>query len=119
MADAQGNKTGGRSPGTPNKASKAVKEFLERVFSRAFTEKRTITVSTDGGRTFVPVELSLEDRLVDEIIRGNVDPGQFKTLLAYYAGQPRQAFDHTHTGKVTLEQIIAGTANASADQEDV
>lgn len=116
--DANGQKTGGRKPGTLNRSTREVKAFLERVFSRAFTEKRSTVVSKDGGRTVVVEERSWEDRLVDDIIRGTVDQGELKMLLAYYAGQPRQQFDHTHKGKVTLEQIIAGTATVAEDEAE-
>jgi hypothetical protein len=114
--DANGKKSGGRAKGTPNRSTTVVKDFLERVFSRAFTEKRTIQVTSDYGRTVVEKELTLEDRLVDEIIRGTCSEAQFKTLLTYYAGRPVHTFDHSHKGKVTLEQLIAGTAPTDEDE---
>ena len=118
MADVDGNKTGGRKAGTPNKSSKAVKQFLDRVFTRAFSEKRSTVVSKDGGRTFFAEERSLEDRLVDDIITGRIDPGEFRLLLAYWAGRPVQPFEHNHRGKVTLEKLIAGTATQDDEDED-
>lgn len=88
------------------------------MFGRAFVETRDVTVSQDGGRTFNVEKRSWEDRLVDDIIRGNIDPGELKMLLAYFAGVPRQAFDHTHKGKLTLEQILAGTAQVATEDDE-
>lgn len=87
------------------------------MFERAFTEKRLIAVTHDGGRTFTKEERGLEDRLVDDIITGAIDPKQFATLLQYYAGRPVQPFEMSHSGKVSLESIIAGTAK-DIDDED-
>lgn len=81
---------GGRTAGTPNKATAQVKAFLGRVFEKAFGDPR------------------FENRLVKELIEGTLDPRLMGVLLAYYAGRPAQAVDVTHGGSVTLAQIIAG-----------
>lgn len=111
--DAQGRKTGGRQAGTPNKSTRELKEFLGRVFNRAFTEKRTVYDEVEGdepGTTKkVAREVTLEDSLVTEIITLSIDPKLLATLLAHWAGSPAKQVDVTHKGKVSLEQIIAGT----------
>lgn len=98
-----GTKSGGRVAGTPNKSTRALKTFLDRVFGRAFTE--TTKVQRPDG---TEVEVGLEDVLVAQIITLTIDEGLFKTLLAYYAGATPKAVEHKHTGKLTLEQLVAG-----------
>ncbi len=70
------------------------------MFRRAFADKR------------------FEERLVEGIILGSIEASELKLLLAYYAGVPRQAFDLTHSGAVSLEQILAGTARDTAPEDD-
>lgn len=114
---AQGKKTGGRQKGTPNKASRELKEFLGRVFARAFTEKVTVRRPRAAGGDDELVEVSLEDVLVEQILSMSIDEGLLKTLLAYYAGKPAAQVDHTHRGTVTLAQLIAGTAPLEGDDD--
>jgi hypothetical protein len=96
----QGQKTGGRVAGTPNRASRTLKTFLDGVFEAALENP------------------AYRERLVNDIVRGTLDPMSLRTLLAYWAGAPRMAVDHTHRGHVTLEQIVAGTVPADdADAE--
>jgi BioD-like phosphotransacetylase family protein len=109
LADQQGNKTGGRKAGTPNKATREVRAFLERVFKRAFSETRLRAWGPDNA----PREVGLEDVLVEQILNQSIDNKLFISLLTFYAGRPTQAVDHTHQGKVTLEQMIAGTVPAT------
>jgi hypothetical protein len=95
-------KTGGRRAGTPNKSTTQLKAFLERVFTRAFTEKTKIV--RDG----VELEVGLEDVLVAQIINLTIDVKLFQTLLAHYAGAPAKQLDVNHKGTVSLAQLVAG-----------
>lgn len=87
--DAEGRKTGGRTAGTPNKATRNVKAFLDGVFEEAFADPTFRTL------------------LVQQIVTLQIDSKLLQTLLAYYAGKPTQA--HEHRGTVNLARIIAGT----------
>lgn len=120
--DAEGRKTGGRTAGTPNKSTRELKDFLGRVFTRAFTETRTVYDEVEGdepGTTKkVAREVTLEDSLVTEIITLSLDPKLLATLLAHWAGSPAKAIDVNHKGRVTLEQIIAGTVPKDEPEGD-
>ena len=85
-----GRKTGGRTAGTPNKSTRQVRRFLDGVFSKALSDPQ------------------FEERLVRSIVEMTIDTKLLGLLLAYYIGRPAQAVDHTHSGTVTLAQIIAG-----------
>lgn len=76
----QGEKTGGRVKGTPNKATKQVKDFLDQVFTEAFKDPQ------------------FKNRLVKALVTLELDPKVLTTLLAYYAGKPAQQIEHTHSG---------------------
>lgn len=58
-------------------------------------------------------------RLVESIVHLTIDPTLLVTLLADYADPPAMAIDHTHSGRVTLAQIIAGHVPADERDEDV
>ena len=118
MADAQTPrpKTGGRTKGTPNKATAEVKAFLGRVFARAFTEKVTVTVGK--GENAKEVEVGFEDALVRAIITLSIDTKLLNRLLEYHAGAPPKPVDHTHKGRIDLASIIAGTVDQAADEDD-
>jgi hypothetical protein len=87
---AVGRKTGGRTAGTPNKATLKVKTFLEDVFTQAFENPE------------------FKQRLVKQIVELTVDPKLLQTLLAYYAGKPVQAHEHSGELDVNLARLIAG-----------
>jgi hypothetical protein len=93
-------KTGGRQAGTPNKATRDVKAFLERVFTAAFND---------------PL---FEARLTQQIVELTVDTKLLQTLLAYYAGAPTRQVAHEHSGAITLAQIIAGTVTSEDDGDE-
>jgi len=95
-----GERLGGRTKGTPNKATAKVRAFLDRVFDKAFADP------------------AFEQRLQQQVIDGTIDTKLLLGLLAYYAGRPAQAIDHTHTGTVTLAQIIAGQVPPTDDESD-
>jgi hypothetical protein len=111
-------KTGGRKPGTPNKATRELKDFLGRVFARAFTEtvRETRDVVDGDGFKKVDVDVSLEDRLVEQIVTLAIDGKLLVTLLAHWAGTPTKQVDVNHSGSVTLAQLIAGTAPVDEDE---
>jgi len=92
-------KTGGRTAGTPNKSTAELKAFLARVFDKVLRDPE------------------FERRLISEIVEFRLDPQFLKTLMAYYAGAPPKQHEHTHSGRVTLEQIVAGTV-PDGDDED-
>ena len=95
----EGQKTGGRRAGTPNKATATLKGFLDGVFVEAFADP------------------TFRACLLAQIVTLSIDTTLLRTLLAHWAGSPSQAVDHTHTGRVTLEQIVAGTVPKD-DPED-
>jgi len=109
-----GTKSGGRKAGTPNKATRELKTFLDRVFTRAFTEKTKVQ-APDG----TELEVGLEDVLVAQIMSLSIDEGLLKTLLAYWAGAVPKAVDHKHSGKLTLEQLVAGVTPGDVDDDEV
>lgn len=96
---ALGHKTGGRVAGTPNKATRDLKAFLDDVFTQAFQNP------------------SFRAELLVQIVTLEIDTKLLTTLLHYWAGAPPKAVEHKHTGKVTLEQIVAGVV-AEASPED-
>lgn len=112
MPHADGSKSGGRRAGTPNKGTKALRSFLERVFARVFVETIEVGDGKGGLR-----QRSYEDHLVEQILAGTLDEKYLATLLAYYAGKPSQAIDVT-TRDLTLEEIIAGVRRDEAVEVD-
>jgi len=96
---AAGRKTGGRTAGTPNKATKQVKDFLEGVFIDAFASPAFRTL------------------LVTQIVSLQIDANLLKTLLAYYAGTPPQAHEHSGEIDVNLARLIAGPLPSEPDPE--
>jgi hypothetical protein len=97
---AAGRKTGGRTAGTQNKATKHVKHFLEGVFTEAF-EDPTFRVL-----------------LIRQIVTLQIDSKLLQTLLAYYAGKPPQAHDHSGSVDVNLARIIAGPLPSDTPDPD-
>jgi hypothetical protein len=97
---AVGRKTGGRAAGTPNKATGEVKAFLEKVFTRVFADP------------------AFEELLFTQIRTLQIDAKLLQTLLAYYAGKPVQAHEHSGELDVNLARIIAGPLpNETTDPE--
>ena len=96
MAHKDGSKSGGRTKGTPNKATAAFKSFLERVFDKALADE------------------AFEAALVARIIRFDLDTKLLIRLLEYHVGAPAKQVDHTH--KHSLASIIAGTAVDDDDE---
>ena len=108
-------KTGGRQKGTPNKATSQVKEFLGRVFDRAFTEKLEVTIGTgENARTEL---VGFEDALVHRIITLQIDSKLLAFLMAMHAGSPARQVEHKHSGKLTLEQLLSGVVPAEDEDE--
>jgi hypothetical protein len=97
----RGRKTGGRTAGTPNKTSKRVKDFLDRVFARAFTQ------TVDGA--------TLEDRLVVQIATLTIDPKLLIALIVQVS-PPAKHVAHTHT--FNLAKLIAGADTDTPDEDD-
>jgi hypothetical protein len=90
-------KTGGRTAGTPNRSTAELKAFLGRVFEKVFTDPE------------------FERKLITEIVEFRLEPQLLKVLLAYYAGAPAKQVEHSHKGRLTLEQIVTG--NVPDDDE--
>lgn len=111
MPNSDGTKSGGRKAGTLNKSTRELKAFLDRVFTRAFSEK--VKANRDG----VEIEVGLEDVLVAQIVSLSIDEGLLKTLLAYWAGSVPKAIEHKHKGKLTLEQLVAGVKPEDVSDE--
>jgi hypothetical protein len=95
-----GEKTGGRAKGTPNKATQQVKQFLEGVFEEAFANEQ------------------FRRLLLDRIVTLQIDNRLLTTLLHYYAGRPAVAVDHTLDGTVSLAQIIAGDLPTALEPDE-
>lgn len=109
-------KTGGRRPGTPNKASGEIKEFLTRVFDRAFTETQTLEIrDKKTGQVLSSREVTFEDMLVERIVTLTIDAKVLNRLLEYRFSAPAKAV--TVSGKLTLEQIISGQVPADDESE--
>ena len=85
-----GRKTGGRTAGTPNKATHRLRSFLDRIFTRAFSDP------------------TFEQRLTQSIIEMSIDTRLLALLLAYYVGRPPQSLDMVHSGTVSLAELICG-----------
>lgn len=97
---AAGFKTGGRKKGTPNKGTAEIRSFIQRVFERAMADPQ------------------FELELVLKLVTLQIDTRMLDTLLKYGYGVPTKQVDHTHKGKVTLEQIVAGVAVDEDPDED-
>ena len=95
-----GERLGGRAKGTPNKAGQRVKEFFGSIFEEAFENP------------------DYRQRLLNQVVAGTIDPKLLQTMLAYYAGRPAQAIDHTHSGTVTLARLIAGPLPSDDSEDD-
>lgn len=96
MAHKDGTKSGGRQVGSQTKASKELKAFLDRVFTKAFDE-------------------AYEVELAQRIRTFTIDSKLLVRLLEYWAGAPTK--QHTVTGTVSLAQLIAGTAPDTEDED--
>ena len=99
MATKDGQKTGGRTKGTPNKATSELKSMLGRVFGRAFADP------------------GYEDKLVEQIVNFTISESLLRTLLAYWAGTPTKQVELNHQGKVSLAALIAGV-DTDVDVDD-
>ena len=78
-----------------------MKGFLEGVFTKAFEDP-----------TFAEL-------LIKQIVTLQIDANLLKTLLAYYAGTPPQAHEHSGEIDVNLARLIAGPLpNDTADEAD-
>lgn len=98
MAHADGTKSGGRTKGTPNRASRTFRTFLDRVFTAALNDP------------------GYELRLTQSIVNGTLSDKVLVKLLEYWAGAPTKQVDVSHTH--SLAAIIAGTAVDDDDQDD-
>jgi len=92
---ATGSKTpgSGRKAGTPNKATQEVKDLAGSIIRDPVYRKN----------------------LIARAKAGVLPPAVEVMLFHYFAGAPPK--EHTHTGRVALEAIIAGTA-VDDDAED-
>lgn len=97
---AAGHKTGGRTRGTPNKATAHVKGFLEGVFTEAFENPE------------------FRKLLIDRIVTLQIDGRLLTTLLQFYAGRPAQSVDVRHEGTVSLAQLIVGDVPTGDDDSE-
>lgn len=97
MAFADGSKSGGRVKGTPNRATKTLKTFLDGIFSDAIADPE------------------FRERLLMRIKTFELDPSLLRLLLAYWAGVPTKSVEHT--GTVSLAAIIAGTAQDDGEDD--
>ena len=87
---AQGKKTGGRKRGTPNTATREIKTLAARLLNDK-TYLRNLRIRLRLG-----------------------EAGPVEVMLYHYAyGQPSKKVEHS--GKVTLEQIVAGPASTDED----
>jgi hypothetical protein len=100
MATANGQKTGGRTKGTPNKATAHLKGMLDRVFTRAFADP------------------NYEEQLVAQIVNFSISESLLRTLLAYWAGQPTKQVELKHEGSISLAALIAGSAVVDDDEDE-
>jgi len=71
-------KTGGRRRGTPNRATRAAKEFLAEIIERA----------------------DVQDAIRDRMLKG--DTAAFFRAVEHVIGKPRQSVDVAQTGPITL-----------------
>jgi hypothetical protein len=96
---AKGRKTGGRKKGTPNKLTRDVQEFVERIFE-----------AVD------PVEITVEllTKCKSEKVQGMV----LLRLLEYRYGRPRYelAVDGRLEGRVTLAQVLEARRRAEMEK---
>jgi len=96
---AKGRKTGGRKKGTPNKLTRDVQEFVERIFE-----------AVD------PVEITVEllTKCKSERVQGIV----LLRLLEYRYGRPKYelAVDGRFEGKVTLAQVLESRRRAGMEK---
>lgn len=90
---AKGRKTGGRTAGTPNKATRAIREFALALLNRPLFVRR-LQLSLDNG--------TCSDRLV-------------QLLFHYAAGKPAQTVNLK--GSLTLEQVVAGVKEGDEEAE--
>jgi hypothetical protein len=98
MATRDGQKTGGRVAGTPNKGSRELRTFLDGVFAEAFANP------------------AFRVELILQITTLKIDTKLLVRLLEYWAGAPPK--EHKHTGKFTLAQLIAGTAVEDENEDE-
>jgi hypothetical protein len=99
LAHADGTKSGGRVRGTPNKATRQLKKFLDGVFTEAIGD---------------PV---FRQALLIRIKTLDLDAKVLLRLLEYWAGAPQK--QHTHQHQHSLASIIAGTAVDTPDDDEL
>ena len=90
----KGHKTGGRTKGTPNKATAELKDFAGRLLRRK-KFRTALGVAMDTMTVPAPVLV---------------------TLMHYYAGKPTEHIELTDTR--TLEDIVAGTPAAAPEGKE-
>lgn len=74
---AKGQKTGGRTAGTPNKTSKAIKEAIVEAFDRAGGVDYLVTLAKEDPRTFC----TLVGKVIPLQVDGSLDASViFKTV---------------------------------------
>lgn len=100
LAVATRRKTGGRAAGTPNKTTVEVKAFFEGVLRQAFKSR------------------AFRKRLVAQIVALEIDTKLLMHILDRAAGKTTTPVDVAHAGRVTLEQIVAGTVPPDGEGGD-
>jgi hypothetical protein len=94
-------KTGGRSAGAPNRATRDLKVFLQGVFREALIENPNARAA-----------------LVAAIATGTLPPVLVKVYTAYAFGAPSREVDVRHQGHVSLAQLVSGSALAAIEAEE-
>ena len=96
---AKGRKTGGRKKGTPNKLTRDVQEFVERIFEAVDPVEITVALLT---------------KCKSEKVQGMV----LLRLLEYRYGRPRYelAVDGRLQGRLTLEQVLETERRAGMER---
>lgn len=93
-------KTGGRRPGTGNRAIRELRSFLQSVFREAFVDD--------------PVSRAA---LIASIRALSLSPPVLKLFFEYAYGAPSRQVDVTHQGQVTLAQLVSGSALQAVDPD--
>ena len=90
----------GRPPGSPNRATRELKRFLQSVFAEAFATPK------------------FRADLLRKLLAFKLDPRLLRVLLAYAYGAPARQVSLEHQGHVTLAQLVSGSALAAYVDED-
>jgi hypothetical protein len=96
-------KTGGRGKGTPNKVAARVRELFAGVIEDAWDDS--------------PEGQAARLLLIKQIRSLEINDRIFQLVLGYAAGAVPKAIEHTHKGKLTLEELVTGVTK-NADEDD-